>query len=137
MEQEGTPDDLYARPASTFTARFLGTPPMNVIPLSAMRNAATGEDLLLGVRPERVSLASPSSGVTARVEAAEYLGADTVLLCRIGEAAFAARVPGHPTVRTGETIGLVWPPEAEHLFDRDGRRIEATNQHGAARAVSL
>lgn len=137
VEQQGTPDDLYARPLTTFTARFLGTPPMNVIPLSAVR-ADAPDGLLLGVRPERIGLAAPEAGVPARVEAAEYLGADTVLLCRIGDAAFAARIAGHPAARPGDTIGLVWPSEAEHLFRAsDGRRIEPDAQRSTVTATTF
>ena len=50
-EQIGAPLDVYAQPASTFVAGFIGSPPMNLIP--SKRN---GQDVLLGVRPEHLSL---------------------------------------------------------------------------------
>src|SRR5262249_40330977 len=67
VEQDGAPVDLYARPATVFTARFIGTPPMNVLTLSEGADAGVvagtvgpavlaghGSGLLLGVRPEDI-----------------------------------------------------------------------------------
>ncbi|MGH7311164.1 MAG: ABC transporter ATP-binding protein, partial [Candidatus Rokuibacteriota bacterium] len=89
VEQEATPDALYARPASVFTARFIGTPPMNVLRLTdglggaVIRGAGgpavlstRGEGFLLGLRPEDVRL--DGAGVAGRVIDGEYLGADTI-----------------------------------------------------------
>ncbi len=128
IEQQGTPEALYTRPASAFAARFLGTPPMNLIALDAVQAhlpviAAEGT-LLLGVRPERVTLAS--SGVPASVEAVEYLGADTVIQCRIADQPFAARVPGHASVAAGDRVALAWDAAEQHLFRKDdGARVES------------
>ena len=130
IEQQGTPEDLYARPASAFAARFLGTPPMNLVALDtvaphlAAPPAANGDGkLLLGVRPERVALAA--SGVPAAVEAVEYLGADTVILCRIADQGFSARVPGHAPVGAGDRVALAWDAADQHLFRQDdGARVE-------------
>src|SRR5438270_4604148 len=72
IEQNGTPEDLYNRPATAFTARFIGTPPMNLI-------ARDGK--LLGVRPEHVRIVS--QGQPALVKAVEHLGADSIVLCDI------------------------------------------------------
>ena len=114
IEQMGSPEALYAAPATEFAARFLGTPPMNLVKLADIAGAlpvhprALGLDpdnLLLGVRPERASLGRNGSGVPATVEAVEYLGADTVLVCRIASAPFSARVPGRrANARRAETL---------------------------------
>src|SRR5687767_6414494 len=79
IEQDATPGDLYARPATVFAARFIGTPPMNVLALADGRDGAVvagtdgpavmpgkGVGLLLGVRPEDVVLA-PAGGLRVRV----------------------------------------------------------------------
>ena len=131
VEQHATPDDLYARPATVFTARFIGTPPMNVLRLDssgAIRGttgpavvADGGAGLVLGLRPEDVVLAS--SGAPARVLDREYLGADTILKCTVGEETLAVRVAGRAPAAAGATVHLTWPPHAVHLFDAaTGRR---------------
>ena len=64
VEQDGRPEDLYNRPATTFTARFIGTPPMNVLSLPG--HARAGQ--LLGVRPEDIRIVG--AGLDAVVEGA-------------------------------------------------------------------
>ena len=115
IEQDAPPAELYARPASVFAARFIGTPPMNII-------AAPGRpDLKLGVRPEHIRLAD-AGGVAAVVQGAEYLGADTVVTCTtsipgtVGET-LAARLPGRHDLAEGTAVHLAWRPEDTHRFD--------------------
>ena len=75
VEQDAPPAEMYARPATVFAARFVGTPPMNLLRL----DAAPGR--LIGVRPEDVRLGD--SGLAARVTAVEYLGPDTIVTCAV------------------------------------------------------
>jgi sn-glycerol 3-phosphate transport system ATP-binding protein len=117
VEQDATPAELYARPATVFAARFIGTPPMNVLELE---NAPAG--LLVGVRPEDVMLTG-GPGIAARVATAEYLGADSILSCAVGDRTIAVRVPGRVELPAGAPVTLTWKPEAAHLFDaRSGTR---------------
>jgi len=110
IEQDAAPADLYARPASIFAARFIGTPPMNVI-------AAPGDtDLRLGVRPEHVRI-TESGRVRAVVQSAEYLGADTIVSCTLGADAIAAKVPGRRELAAGTPVGLDWSAADCHFFD--------------------
>jgi len=110
IEQDAAPADLYARPASIFAARFIGTPPMNVI-------AAPGDtDLRLGIRPEHVRIAE-SGRVRAVVQSAEYLGADTIVSCAFGADAIAAKVPGRRELAPGTPVGLDWSAADCHFFD--------------------
>src|SRR5262249_34029130 len=92
IEQAAAPAELYARPATMFAARFIGTPPMNVIPARVLAeangarvpvfpNLGPVEGLALGVRPEVVQILR--EGVPARVVAVEYLGADTLVETRL------------------------------------------------------
>ncbi len=110
IEQAARPEDLYARPASTFAARFIGTPPMNILPVVPN----TG-DLLFGIRPEHIILGD--TGIPARVQSAEFLGADTIVTCAYGGQTLAARVPGKAAFPTGATVGVQWHPENLHFFD--------------------
>jgi len=108
IEQDGTPEELYNRPATAFTARFVGTPPMNVVPLS-------GNGTLTGVRPEDVRIGG--AGHDAVVGSVEYLGADSVVACRMGSETMVARVSGAPHYAPGTPVKLSWDPSATHQFD--------------------
>jgi sn-glycerol 3-phosphate transport system ATP-binding protein len=108
IEQDGTPEALYNRPATAFTARFIGTPPMNVVNLS-------GNGRLTGVRPEDVRIGS--EGRAAVVESVEYLGADSVVACRVGAETMVARVGGASHYAPGTAVKLSWDSSAAHQFD--------------------
>ncbi len=141
IEQEGSPEELYARPASVFAARFIGTPPMNIVALEdgpggAVVRGAPGARVLpgggagrmLGVRPEHIELVA-AGGVPGVVSSAEYHGADTVLTVRVGEESLLARAPGRLEPGAGAALRLGWKPEAMHVFDAaSGRRQRAGMQ---------
>jgi len=133
--QDGTPDELYNRPASAFAASFIGSPAMNLLPLVAGDNGAVieGEPTTpvaplaavggqLGVRPEDIELRhSAAHGVTARVLNDEYLGADTIAHLAVGEHTLRIRLSGRHAI-TGQTCRIGWPAHAAHLFGDDGLR---------------
>jgi sn-glycerol 3-phosphate transport system ATP-binding protein len=133
VEQDGPPVELYERPANVFAARFVGTPPMNILPASALagswdslaRDAPAGKSpdtLALGVRAEAARFAT--GGIPALVGAIEYLGADTLVEARIGDTPFIVRLPGKPPVASGEQVSIAWDTGAAHWFDAtSGRRI--------------
>ncbi len=134
IEQCGTPRDIYEKPATSFVAGFIGTPPMNLLPGSAIMQALpTGselagndqvDDATLGVRPEHVAI-SADAGIHAVVTHVEYLGADVLADCRIGESSMLARLNGASQLQTGDEIKLGWHPEHAHYFDRASeKRIE-------------
>jgi sn-glycerol 3-phosphate transport system ATP-binding protein len=146
VEQDATPGELYARPASAFTARFIGTPPMNILTLADGAGGAViagtdgppllgrrGTGLLLGVRPEdvRIDVRSEvgvvSAGVGASVSNVEYLGADSILTCGVGSQTLAVRAPGRVTLSPGAPVRLSWSPDATHVFDAQsgGRQDDA------------
>jgi sn-glycerol 3-phosphate transport system ATP-binding protein len=129
IEQDATPGELYARPATAFAARFIGTPPMNVLTLADGRDGAVlagtpgppvmpgkGAGLLLGVRPEDVVLAA-NGGVPVRIAAVEYLGADSIVICAAGDQHVSVRVAGRVELAVGAVAAATWPPGAAHLFD--------------------
>ena len=112
IEQVGTPEDLYARPATAFAASFIGSPPMNLL---------ERDGVMLGVRPEDVRMAD--GGIAALVESVEYLGADSLVVARAGAQPLVARVPGRSGARVGDTVHLAWDRAQEHHFDpRTGGR---------------
>ncbi|HSA88266.1 MAG TPA: ABC transporter ATP-binding protein [Burkholderiales bacterium] len=119
IEQQGTPAELYSRPATTFAARFIGTPAMNLIPLRNIQpGAAAG--LTAGIRPEHIRFAE--NGISATVLTAEYHGADTVVTAQVNGASLLVRAPGQVELAAGSQVRLGWEPEAVHIFDSQGRR---------------
>ena len=109
VEQDAPPAELYARPATAFAARFVGTPPMNLLHLDEVRGR------LIGVRPEDVRLGD--TGMPARVLAVEFLGPDTVVTCAAGGDTVAVRAPGRIELAEGKTTHLTWAVDAQHVFD--------------------
>ncbi|HEY9321339.1 MAG TPA: ABC transporter ATP-binding protein [Achromobacter sp.] len=140
IEQHDTPDGLYARPASEFAARFIGTPPMNLIALAAangtaviagtqgpvIANAPAGA-IKLGVRPEHIRI--DGSGIPAIVESVEYFGADSIVVCRVGDTSgVAVRVGGHLRARAGEALNLSWQDGQQHFFAADSAVINTVGR---------
>ena len=142
VAQIGAPLDVYRRPASVFVARFLGSPPMNIVPARARRlrtacaamlvgggsfaldgaadPGALPRDgaVLLGFRPEDIALAAPDGRPRAIVQAVELLGAETILSATLeGGGDIAVRAPRDLVAQPGERIGLAVAPQALHLFD--------------------
>jgi len=108
IEQVGSPEELYARPATAFTAGFIGAPPMNLMKLD-------GDATLTGVRPEDMRLAA--EGLAATVESVEYLGADSLLAARAASGPVLVRLPGRAGARVGESVHVDWDKAHEHHFD--------------------
>jgi sn-glycerol 3-phosphate transport system ATP-binding protein len=130
VEQAAAPEKMYARPATVFAARFIGTPPMNILTLDPQQVGGAiatvpppgaAKDVLLGIRPEDVTLGG--DGMPARVENIEFLGADTVVSCLLGGQTLTARVPGKASLAPGAVIRVGWRAEHAHVFDAaSGRR---------------
>ncbi len=133
IEQAASPAELYETPATAFAARFIGTPPMNLIPAAAIDLAravgrtnlmAAGAGTLIGIRPEHIAISADGGGQPAALSSVEYLGAESVVLCKAGDAEIAVRVPGRIAAGQGAPLGLTWPAAQTHLFAAaDGRRI--------------
>jgi sn-glycerol 3-phosphate transport system ATP-binding protein len=76
---------------------------------------------LLGIRPEHVRLSD--AGCPARVVTAEFLGADTVIACVVGDQPVMARVSGKAALSKDDAVHLEWRAEDMHFFDAaSGRR---------------
>jgi sn-glycerol 3-phosphate transport system ATP-binding protein len=119
IEQEGTPAELYARPATTFAARFIGTPAMNLVPLHAIQpGAAAG--VTAGIRPEHIKIVS--QGLPGTVLSADYHGADTIVTAQVNGSALLVRAPGQVDLAAGSQVRLGWEPQAVHIFDSEGRK---------------
>ncbi len=120
VEQNGTPEQLYNRPATAFTARFIGTPPMNLVPRG---------DRLIGIRPEHIRIVS-QDGHAARVKTVEHLGADSIILCEVEGQPVSVRQDGFSKAHPGDDVRLAWDAAHEHQFDQtSGRRLDSAVDH--------
>ena len=144
VEQNGTPVELYETPANAFVARFIGTPPMNLLRLESGSGGAviagTGGPAflsidhaggMLGVRPEHIQIVF-ERGVRAAVESVEYLGSDSLVVCRVGIERVAVRTQGSVGLSRGESTWLDWAAGAQHYFDSGGNRREARDRQTTA-----
>jgi multiple sugar transport system ATP-binding protein len=144
LQQVAAPQDLYARPANTFVAGFLGSPGMNLmpgrietadgpgrivqvaggsVPLAGLVNGAD-PDVVLGVRPEGLRIA-PDGTVAATVTIVELLGAEAHVICALEDQTRLVIRQDNKAVRPnqGETISVHVDPEALHVFSAtDGTR---------------
>jgi multiple sugar transport system ATP-binding protein len=156
VEQNGSPLDLYDHPANMFVAGFIGSPSMNFLPGTLRRAGAEswvelrdgtrlaapvhaggndGQAVVLGTRPEHLTLVD-DSGIPAHVVVVEPTGAETLVLCRQGDAELAAVFRERHDFAPGSTIHLQPDLQRAHLFDADtGQRLTAST--GAGRDPSL
>lgn len=135
IEQHASPEVMYTKPATEFTARFIGTPPMNLIDLEHSAKGVCIKGLpesdlnfvppsanRLGVRPEHIYINS-NDGFKGIIQSVEYFGADTILICKIGENNISVRAPGHLKASKDESIMLSWSIEHQHFFDNNQSRL--------------
>jgi ABC-type sugar transport system ATPase subunit len=126
LQQIGTPEQLYTRPANTFVATFIGSPAMNLVPASALRLGP--DSVLVGFRPEHVHLGSAGEGslgsagegsfrFEAVVEVVEYLGDERLAHIRFGERELVAKLPADKRPMTGTALAFAVPHEAAIYFD--------------------
>src|SRR5512138_978794 len=121
VEQIGAPLEVYARPASTFVAGFIGSPPMNLVP-----QERDGRAVLFGVRPEHLEpCAEGDAMLVLDVDLVEPLGADTLVYGHLPQkgARIAARVNGSFGIK-GKMF-LRYRPANVHYFDAtSGTRLD-------------
>jgi multiple sugar transport system ATP-binding protein len=146
IEQVGTPSEIYSRPATLFVACFVGSPAMNVLPVtrvgtgSGLQRVKFGDGteietlvpvdalphegpLRVGLRPESVKLCAAGDGRTqAVVEFVEFMGDKThVYLSLAGNDRIVAVDGASFAARPGDAVGIRLDPAAMHVFDAEGR----------------
>lgn len=153
IQQVATPQEVYTLPANVFVARFIGSPPMNLLsgclreeggsfwfesgefrlPIPWCQVALRGgsRDVLLGVRPEHVRVHGGSdphpTGVRLRgtVEVVESLGSEAYVHVALGASRLVARSSWSEAPRRGDTVTVFVDVERGHLFDAaTGMRVE-------------
>ncbi|HSB86266.1 MAG TPA: ABC transporter ATP-binding protein [Ilumatobacteraceae bacterium] len=113
LQQIGTPQQVYARPETVFVARFIGTPPMNVMPAGLFERS----DSLVGVRPEHLRVVA-GEGMSATVRIVEQLGHETLIICEAAGTRVVVRQDAEAAVPSpGTEIRLDAGEAHRHHFD--------------------
>ncbi|PCK85456.1 sn-glycerol-3-phosphate ABC transporter ATP-binding protein UgpC [Rhizobium sophoriradicis] len=136
IEQFDTPKAIYHHPASVFVAKFIGAPPMNILPVTgdgtvlrladgqvAVQAPLTGS-YQLGIRPEDILLDSKADGraVTAALRFREDLGSHAILAAELGGSVVRIATPFGAEVLDRGELSLTFPASRLHLFDAESGR---------------
>ena len=149
IEQFGTPEDIYLRPATLFVAQFVGSPGMNLLPgrvsndgillegsnvllpldsfsRGNWRDIPQGSKVVIGVRPENVNFIDPvTGGLSAEVELVELTGPEKIVTLRATELRLQASVSPRTNLKPGQIVNLKFSPESTVLFDaQSGKRLD-------------
>jgi len=133
LQQLAPPLELYSRPANTFVARFVGSPPMNILTGTvsdglfrcesgtlAVPDRSPGGATTAGFRPEAATLTEPDGRpgqLQLPVFAVEPLGNEMIVAFRVGEEFLNVRVPAGAPVTTGQNCGISVPAGHLHFFN--------------------
>ncbi|GGB51425.1 sn-glycerol-3-phosphate ABC transporter ATP-binding protein UgpC [Virgibacillus dakarensis] len=145
IQQVGAPKDVYDNPENMFVGGFIGSPSMNFltgklkdglfelgdvkikVPEGKMKilreQGFTNKDIVLGIRPEDIHDepvfidATPDTKITATIDVAELMGAESYLYSKVGEQDFIARVDSRSDINGGERIDLAFDMNKVHFFD--------------------
>ncbi|MBQ0824522.1 sn-glycerol-3-phosphate ABC transporter ATP-binding protein UgpC [Microvirga sp. HBU67558] len=141
--QVGSPLELYEKPVDVFTARFIGSPTMNLIPASLKEGRAdltiggsvkvpslpaSTSDILVGVRPQDFTPANAGAScmsVSGAVVVVETLGSETLVHIESGGQTVIGSAPGRDVPRIGEQLTLHAPAERLYYFDKTTERTLA------------
>lgn len=145
LQQVGTPDEIYGKPANRFVAEFVGSPPINIVELASNDGLAPsvtqylerafGEDAAgagsVGIRPESISVETKTESVPANAYAERAVvtgvlptGGNWIIELEVGESRLFAITSRSPVITTGDDVTYWADPTDLHLFDGDGNRIE-------------
>jgi multiple sugar transport system ATP-binding protein len=146
IQQVDTPLEIYNHPANIFVAQFIGSPPMNLIPIQVKLPLSIGNNqfritlaeewetllrehssrsLIMGIRPEHLTLGLPATkNFCGIVETVEALGNDTYIAVKIQNLeppnqTIQVRVAPDKSVQVGEEVWLSATIDKIHLFDKD------------------
>ena len=127
--QNGRPKELYEKPENTFTAKFLGNPPMNLINLeveSGRKYIPIFEEKyfikqnsvkknILGVRPEDIKISK--EGIKCTINDFDYQGSDVVLSLQLGNQEIFARIDSKKVDGLDNQVCITWDNKNLHFFD--------------------
>jgi multiple sugar transport system ATP-binding protein len=151
LQQIGTPQEVYRRPANVFVATFLGAPPMNLIkgalesdgsgwrfrgpnvdvglPAGVVSSSEPevnpGGEVRLGLRPEHFRIGQPGEerGIAGKVEFLEPVGSDLYLTVAAGGAFLQVRTDPDSPLQPGDNLTLLFEPSRAQVFGEDGQNL--------------
>jgi len=123
IQQTGTPEELYYKPANTFVAEFVGAPPMALIDGSALTGFE--QAARIGLRAENVVVAEAGTGrMSCKVSECEFLGSETFIgLSHPGASGLTVSLPGLRNIPAGEEMEITFSDNDLHFFDSAGQRL--------------
>lgn len=130
--QIGSPAEIYTKPKSVFSARFVGVPPMNILDMNKVSGVdfsikslekpnVKSEVQYIGVRPEHISISK--RGLPVTVFGMDYFGGETVVRVHYHDNIIYMRCANQPDIKTGDELKIAWPDAQVHIFDRNKVRI--------------
>ena len=159
VQQFGTPKEIYNNPANLFVASFIGSPPMNFIPLRLSRDAAgwhallesgqdrcelpldlangqslEGREVILGIRPEQISVGTEAGqpSLRAEVQVIEPTGPDTMIFVSLNQTKVCCRLAPDAAPNPGTSLTLQFEPDKVLLFDaQTGERLGVASGNGS------
>ncbi len=160
VQQFGTPREIYGNPANLFVASFIGSPPMNFIPLRLGRQgggwqalldsgqarcelplqgvegeALDGREVILGIRPEQIGIGTGSGqpSLRAEVEVVEPTGPDTMVFVTLNQTKVCVRLAPDAAPAPGASLDLQFEPDKVLLFDaQSGERLGIAGGNGSS-----
>lgn len=160
IQQFGTPQQIYNDPANQFVASFIGSPPMNFIPvrltkqdgrllalldsgqarcelpLGPANDDLDGRQIILGIRPEQIALGAGEGnglpGIRAEVQVTEPTGPDLLVFVTLNQTKVCCRLAPDIACRVGDSLNLQFDPARVLLFDADsGERLHLASSNTA------
>ena len=158
LQQVDTPQNIYNYPKNKFVASFIGSPQMNFFNGIVIKNQNTvamlggnekitllpeqakylmnsgyfGREVILGVRPENISLVPKTTRdtkLTGVIDMVELMGAESYIYVKIAEEMLVVRINGTTTKTGGEIIDIYLNPDQIHLFDRETEERMIITKH--------
>ena len=152
LQQVAPPLELYREPANQFVAAFIGSPPMNFLPVTVKTSNSSvqlvhpsfaialppkwkkslalyaNQTLTLGIRPEHIEIGQTPNAVSAAVTQIEALGSETFVMVEMQPhvqlaEALQIRLSADYTLDRNSTLKISFPPERIHLFNPEGTAI--------------
>ncbi|QQE83144.1 ABC transporter ATP-binding protein [Pseudomonas putida] len=162
IQQFGTPQQIYNDPANQFVASFIGSPPMNFIPVRLARqdgrllalldsgqarcelplgvagDELDGREIILGIRPEQISLGTGEGnglpGIRAEVQVTEPTGPDLLVFVTLNQTKVCCRLAPDVACRVGDSLNLQFDPARVLLFDAaSGERLDLNTANASVK----
>ncbi|MFJ4154641.1 ABC transporter ATP-binding protein [Pseudomonas sp. NPDC089752] len=162
IQQFGTPQQIYNDPANQFVASFIGSPPMNFIPvrlakqdgcllalldsgqarcelpLGVAGDELDGREIILGIRPEQITLGTGEGnglpGIRAEVQVTEPTGPDLLVFVTLNQTKVCCRLAPDVACRVGDSLNLQFDPARVLLFDAaSGERLDLNTANASVK----